>query len=197
MIRRLRFLLFLLPSVASAFLVLQLDLQQMTELAERVFVGRCISATEGVDRNGRPVVYVSYEVTETLKGARPVGTPAERITFKQIRMTTTTSVSELPHYEVGEESIVFLSGESDIGLTAPVGLMQGKFRVVTDSAGEKKVLNGHGNRGLLQGLKKNKTVKLMALSKKESRLISSGSTDIPYDDFVSLVKRFTNGASPP
>lgn len=165
---------------ASALTVLQLNLQQMTWLAERVFVGTCISVKAEKDSSGKPVQYVTYEVSDMIKG-----TAADRVTFKQLGATedqitrgdeTIVGVfRELPRYRVGEESVVFLSEEGVLGLTAPIGLGQGKF-VVQEHEGGKTVINGMGNRGLFGNSK------FKALTQQKSG-------EMDYDAFVSLVKQ--------
>ena len=45
----------------------------------------------------------------------------------------------------GEELILFLTGESEGGVRMPVGLAQGKFRIVRDKDGTKRLeREGHG-----------------------------------------------------
>ena len=130
---------------------------------------------------------ITYDVEEMIKGE-----PTARVTFRQLGLTGDSSdhqemgdltvvgvFRELPRYEVGEESVVFLSEEGRLGLTAPVGLMQGKFDVkVTD--GKKTVVNGAGNRGLFIGWKKRL---------KEKNLVKQNGGELPLDNFVSLVKK--------
>ena len=190
--RRLLILLLLsIPWQAFAFLTVQLNLEQLTILAERVFVGRCVDLREGRDRNGRPVQYVTFQVDETLKGPE-----ADQVTFKQIllktdeaegRFTATTSFSQLPSYQVGEEAVVFLSEPSEIGFTAPVGLSQGKFVIETDAAGKRWVKNGLGNRGLFRGLRSSPRVKSLPLSSSQKAQLKGDRRTISYEDLVSWV----------
>ena len=88
----------------------------------------------------------------------------------------------MPQYKVGEEDVIFLSGESDVGLTAPIGIWQGKFDVKTSSTGEKLVVNGTGNRGLLRGGRQKSALKAMVQTK---------SGEFSYKDFVSLIKQIS------
>jgi len=46
------------------------------------------------------------------------------------------------------ELLLFLNPVSTYGLTSPVGLDQGRFRVVSDDKGNRYALNGRGNLGL-------------------------------------------------
>ncbi|MBI4196190.1 MAG: hypothetical protein HY539_00045 [Deltaproteobacteria bacterium] len=190
-------LIFILPSLVEGFLVLRLNLEQLTVLADRVFVGRCLSVEKGKDKNGHPVQYVSFKVSENLKGEN-----GETVTFKQVRMETlplnayesaTTAFSGLPQYQVGEEVVIFLSGESELGLTAPVGLAQGKFDIKEDQQGKRIVVNGLQNQGLLLGLRKSPRFKVMSLSTGEKALLDGNpnKAEISYDDFLSLVKKLS------
>jgi len=182
--------------LASALTVLQLNLQQLIGLADRVFVGKCLSVKFDTDGGGRPVQYVTYQVEDLIKGPA-----SDRVTFKQLGasddqmqrqegdLTVVSVFRELPRYQAGEESIIFLSEEGSLGLTAPIGLQQGKFAVATDASGQKTVANGMGNHGLFMGLSQSPKVKAMALSNSDKKLMKQNGGDLVYDDFVSLVKR--------
>jgi hypothetical protein len=186
--------LLLVPQLGAGFLVLQLNLKQLTSLADRVFVGQCLEVKQGRDRNGRPVQFVTYEVRETLKGNHE-----DRVTFKQLVVPprgdegegigVTTVMTDLPDYKVGEENVIFLSAPSELGLTAPIGLKQGKFTIMKGSAGKKQVINGVRNRGLMQGLKGSPALKSLSLTSQEKRLLSSRGEKLPLEEFVSLVKK--------
>lgn len=181
--KKILIVLFLVPQISFGFLVAQLNLEQLTRLAERIFVGKCLEVQIGKDRNGRPVQYVTFEVEATLKG-----NPEPSVTFKQIRfnsevtkgkLTGTTTLSELPDYQRGEEVVLFLSEPSELGLTAPVGFTQGKFLVLQRRNG-KTVTNGIANQRLFRGMKKSGSVKA---------LVNRPGAELPYDDFLSLVKK--------
>lgn len=187
----------LAASMVSALTVLQLNLEQLTALSERVFMGRCVSVRQEEDSSGRPVQYVTFRVEEMLKGE-----PAERITFKQLGlispsqeegrdrgMTVESLFRDMPRYDVGEEAVIFLSAEGNRGFTAPIGLQQGKFRVEKTPAGEKRVVNGVGNRGLFMGWKKSPRLKSLRMTSDEAGLLKAGGGPLPYGDFKSLVKK--------
>lgn len=190
---------FLLAGTAWSLTVLQLNLEQLTALAEKVFVGKCVSVESRTDSSGRPVQYVTFEVIEMLKGD-----PASKVTFKQLGSSSPEEQDlstggidvqgvfrEMPRYEAGEEAVVFLSAESRLGLTAPVGLYQGKFQIETDSSGQKSVVNGIGNRGLFIGWRKSPKFKSMTLTGSEKSLLNTTGGDLPYVEFISLVKKLT------
>lgn len=192
-------LLFLAALPAQALMVLQLNLEQLTGLADKVFAGRCVSVEGEKDAMGRNVTKVTFDVTENLKN-----TPEKQVTFRQIGLVDGGDDigmrggakiegldRDLPRYEAGEEAIVFLSAPGDSGLTAPVGLSQGKFSVVLDGA-SKSVVNGAGNRGLMIGANKSVKLKALATTSAGKKLTAKNGGEIPYSDFVTLVKTLTS-----
>jgi hypothetical protein len=203
--RRIAFLAALLLGIglwiygAHALTVLQLNLEQLTGLSEKVFVGRCVGVTQEKDAKGRTIQKVTFDVIQTLKGE-----PESQVTFRQLgfiegaaglealQMPSDVQVQsldrDLPHYQVGEESIVFLSAPGGSGITAPVGLGQGKF-AVTETGGAKTVTNDAGNRGLFIGAEKSSRIKTLSLTSADKSLMKTNGGAMPYDAFVSLVKK--------
>lgn len=185
----------LAAAAASALTVLQLNLEQLTGLSDKVFAGRCVSVEGEKDAAGRNVTKVTFDVTENLKN-----TPEKQVTFRQIGlvdggddigmrdgMRIEGLDRDLPRYEVGEEAIVFLSAPGNSGLTAPVGLSQGKFSVVADGSA-RSVVNGAGNRGLMIGASQSPKLKALATTSAGKKLTANNGGEIPYSDFVSLIK---------
>ena len=127
-----------------------LNLDQMTERASRVFSGRCVEVTYTLDPElGREVVLVTFEVERAVKG--------EMGATVQIRVLPADEgrgqgVDGVPGFEPGEEVVLFLYGESAVGLTSPVGFGQGKFTVQEDKSGNRVAINAYGNRNLFKGL---------------------------------------------
>ena len=92
------------------------------------------------------------------------------------------------------ESMLFLTKESGIGLRAPIGLGQGKFRVVQGSDGTKSLVNDRGNVNLFQGVKKTGSMgKALSASGISTQKTSKG--PIGYDQFIGLVKNLQGGKS--
>ncbi len=172
--------------------VLQLNLEQMTALSEKVFAGKCVGVQERKDKAGRPVQYVTFKVLEMLKGE-----PVSQVTFKQLGykappLDRDTAVQgffrEMPTYSEGEEAVLFLSAEGKLGFTAPIGIYQGKFDVVNQQ-GQKMVVNGAGNAGLFMGIKKSPRFKSLSLTSSEKNLLNTSAQEIPYENFISMVKK--------
>jgi hypothetical protein len=154
--RRLRFavaaaLLSLLPLVArpaAAMTILPLDLPALTQQAARIFVGRVEHIESGRDANGLPVTWTTFAVEQTVKG--PDGT---HVTLKQLGASLGPADARvlphpgLPRYRPGESVVLFVHPQSALGLTSPVGLGQGCFRI-RDDHGAAVVENDVGNRNL-------------------------------------------------
>jgi hypothetical protein len=191
------FSLTFLSAGAFALTVLQLNLNQLTALSEKVFVGKCVEVRPVSGVQGRNVEQVTFEVKEMLKG-----TPTSRVTFKQLSdsgkpfkrngMMVQTLPLGLPRYKVGQEAVIFLShNDPTSGLTAPIGLFQGKFDVLTTDTGLKIVRNGINNQGLFVGMKtmnKNSALKTNSEIALEQKILKNPK-EIPLDDFSSLVKK--------
>ncbi len=142
---------------AEAAMVMPFNVEEMTQRAEKIFVGTCTKVEHTVNAQGMPVVEVSFAVSETLKGE--VG---DTVTFRQIdpapqRQTgsepqsgsrfrvrglwSAAVLAGVPAYAPGEKALLFLAREGQLGLTAPVGLLQGKMPVTTTASGKKLVTN--------------------------------------------------------
>jgi hypothetical protein len=125
------------------------NLEEMTERAATIFSGRCIDVREVEDPGiGRTVTVAVFEVDRSIKGAR-----GRRVTVKMLGGSDgKSSIVGMPRFHEGEQVILFLYGESPLGLSSPVGLGQGKFSIYEDKQGRHLAVNGMGNRNLLEGL---------------------------------------------
>ena len=120
----------LVPTRAAATTILPLDLAALTSAADRVFKGTVVATRSGRDGRGLPATWTTFAVEESLKGTLP-----RTIEIKQIGTDAPLAdgaiyrVPALPHYQVGDEVILFLHPDSAAGFTSPVGLGQGRFRI--------------------------------------------------------------------
>ena len=139
----------LLTATAEAFTSLPLSVNEMVRRAEKIFVGTCTGVEESVNEYGLSVLTVTFTVQEDLKGE--VG---RTVTFRQLNpiqpppphpgvggLRLAISTFGLPSYNRGEEAVLFLARAGKIGLTAPLGLAQGKMPVSAVTTGEKQVTN--------------------------------------------------------
>ncbi len=136
----------LIPGLALGHMVLPVNLEEMTESAGLIVVGRCADV---VPHRGAGAWFPEVEVTvvarEVLKGT--VAGP--RITFRQIDLE-----GRKPRFVVGEDLLLFLYPPSGLGLTSPVGMTQGRFVITRDPVtGRHMVSNGGDLQPLLRGLR--------------------------------------------
>jgi len=71
----------------------------------------------------------------------------ETVVFRQVG-TGLQGTLDIPHYQKGQELLLFLHGDSRLGLTSPVGLAQGVFQLKKTAEGEIGVLNALENTNL-------------------------------------------------
>ena len=142
----------------EAITVMSFSVEELAARAEKVFVGTCTNVSHKVNDRGIPVVEVTFAVAETIKGE--VGST---VTFQQFDAQTqpppqpTTAddrirelpqgifakaaLIEMPTYQPGQEVVLFLAAPGKLGLTSPIGLVQGKLPITTLASGEKMVTN--------------------------------------------------------
>ena len=123
------------------------NLLEMVQLAERVFWGKCISATpQEVGAGLIPVVEYVFQVEGGIKGVDT----GERVVFRQLRggHEENVGVPGMPVYRKDQEVLLFLHGDSRLGLTSPVGFAQGVFEVRKTEEGGIGVINALENRNL-------------------------------------------------
>ena len=152
----------LLWAPAQAATVLQLNLEQMVDRAERIFRGTVLTVREGkVQAGGAELPTVTYRirVDEAFKGTyqEVKGLQIVEITMlgklKQSQTATNRSLPliDLPKLQVGQDYLLLTTAPSAIGLSTTVGLGQGAFRV-TGKPGQELAVNENHNAGLLKGM---------------------------------------------
>ena len=127
------------------------------------------------------------------------GDVSETISFTQLGASIKDSrkfnapyVVGMPHYEVGKEYTVFLTGQSVLGLRSTIGLGMGRFNVITDPGGKRMVVNDYDNRGLFQGIGDRPAVTkaLKAAGVPRERVVVG---PIPEQDFTDIVRSLQPG----
>jgi hypothetical protein len=142
---------FLFPSDSSAqheARTLARGLDQLTEEADVIVHGYVKSTRLEPHpqlRNLNTIV-VSLEVKDTYKGKSQ-----KSLTFRQY-VWDPDPQRELAEYGKHQEIVLFLGPVSEYGLTSPVGLEQGRFRVYADQKKQVVAANGRGNRGLFNSV---------------------------------------------
>jgi hypothetical protein len=151
---------------AEATTVKHLDLDKLTSSAARVFRGTVVAIKPGtvVAGGGQlPTTTYRIRVVEAFKGTFP--TTKDNVAYAEITMVGSPKVStprgnlvrldsfrDMPRLERGRDYLLFLTADSRINLTSPVGLAQGLFDIDTAAPSE-PTANRMGNRGLAPGVK--------------------------------------------
>ena len=134
--------------LASASQVRSLNLEEITQRAARVFSGRCLETHDELDaRLGLKVSVATFRVDQGVKGIDGGSTVTVRMLLGE-----TSSPVATPRFRKDEDVILFLYGESALGLTSPVGMGQGRFQLISDKLGHRLAINSFGNANLFRGL---------------------------------------------
>ena len=152
----------LLWAPAQAATVRQLNLEQMVDRAGRIFRGTVLDIKEGTVQAGGaelPTVTYRIRVDDAFKGTYQTGkglqiaeiTMLGKLKQSQTSDTRSLPLIDLPKLEVGQNYLLLTTQPSAIGLSTPVGLGQGTFRV-TGKPGQEVAVNLNNNLGLLKGM---------------------------------------------
>lgn len=151
---------------ADATTVKHFDLPRLTASAARVFRGTVTDVRAGsVDVGGGRLATTIYriKVTETFKGEFET---VKDITYADVEMIGSVkgeterngvrhfpAFRDMPRLVRGQEYMIFLTAESSIALSSPVGLAQGLFEIDTSVPSE-PTANRMNNAGLAADIAK-------------------------------------------
>jgi hypothetical protein len=182
-------------STGHATMVLSVNLDQMSQIADRIVLVRVLSSDNGSDENGRWSNFVTFFVEEAFKGDVTVGSILK---IKQVSqkpregqdgsVVMGTLFRGLPQYKEGEEALLFLNGDSAIGFTSPVGLGQGAFRVMKDEFGGQMLVNDVGNVGLFKNMTFTSTLKTQGISETTFKTLISDPKNLYLDQMRVFLK---------
>ena len=162
----------------------RINLFEMVRAADRIFWGKCLQAESGREPStGLPVTAYTFQVLRGLKGAQA----NESIRFRQLSGGPAGGIRGLPEFSPGQEILLFLYPDSRLGLTSPVGLVQGMFRVGKGGREGQAVLNRVGNANLLHRAKSSQ-IRGSTLSPEEQAALRPGAP-VSLDRFESVVRR--------
>ncbi len=147
---------------AQATIMLKMDLTDLTDRAATIFRGTVLSVEQASVAAGGgqiPAIVYRFRVDELYKGeatvvkgnqpiieVRMVGNvkPAKADENGRIKLS---AWNEVPKFSEGGEYLVFASQASAVGLSAPIGLGQGAFKVFATD-GTDMAVNEFNNAGL-------------------------------------------------
>ena len=150
---------------ARATSVKHFDLDRMTASAARVFRGTVTDVRPGSVRVGGAELATTtyrFRVIESFKGVFPT---VKGVSYAEITMIGSPKADtdraglrhfsffrDVPRLKRGRDYLLFLTAESKIALSSPVGLAQGCFDIDTASPSQ-PTANRTGNAGLAAGIK--------------------------------------------
>lgn len=176
------------PAIQAQFLVRQVNLAYLTQRADIIVQGQVVEASyEGhPDYPNVPTVRVTLEVERMVRG--PAG---KRYSFREFLPGLEAKMGKRG-YVVGQRLLLFLPVASRYGLSSPVGIEQGRFRILRDAQGNELIANEHGNAGLFKNVAETAGRAGLSLSPHQARLVALGRGAVPLEDFVGLVERLTS-----
>jgi hypothetical protein len=178
-------------AAARSTRVFHRNLEELTQLADRAFVGTCASVEE--KRRG-DLYFTEYRfaVEERIKGLGPArGAQSSIVTVRQLSAPPGGAVVGLPRYRQGARYLLMIHADSDIGLTSPVGFAQGVFLVYQDGAGDQAV-NPVGNLGLFHRMSP-EARRWETLAPAERALLRAPRGPVDAGRLIALVRRLARG----
>lgn len=122
------------PDSVAAGTVVRMDIEELTRGAELVFEGRVLFVRSFRDARGLVRTECTVSVETSFAGG-PQSTRTFELPGGTLADGSGLVIPGLPHLEAGEDVLLFLTREGTTGLRVPVGLAQGKLRLVRDGAG--------------------------------------------------------------
>ena len=181
----------LLGERMGATSVRPVNLPEMVGLADRVFYGVCLGSRDTVEESsGFAVKEFQFRVISAIKGVDE----GEVVTFRQLsgRQQTGFVVTGMPSYSKGASVLLFLHGDSRLGLTSPVGMLQGTFEPVQLSDGTVGFLNAAANQNLSYGLSETQAAEA-GLSLPDLERLRSGEP-LRFGELAGFVRRIESVA---
>ena len=144
------------------------SLEQMTERAADIVRGTVVSARveKHPELPNLDTVVVTLRVRETLKGEA-----RGSFTFRQY-IWDIRDRWDAAGYRKGQDLLLVLNAPTRYGLTSPVGIEQGRFRIQRDRNGGLVALNGTGNLHLLDGVAETAAKDGIALTARQADLVA-------------------------
>jgi hypothetical protein len=161
------------------------NLEQMTASAADIVRGTVLSARveKHPELTHLDTLVVTLKVHDTLKGSAN-GTFAFRQYIWDVR-----DREDAAGYLKGREFLLLLNAPSRYGLTSPVGMEQGRFRVLRDASGRQVAVNGRGNALLMRGVAGGLAQKGLVLSPASASLATRHQQGpIAVDELEQLIR---------
>jgi hypothetical protein len=127
---------FLCSAYSFSQRTIPLNLERMVQDAGQIFEATVVESRTGSrdPQTNLLVTYITFNISHDF-----YGTGASQRTIKQYGGEANGVAfypKDLPRFSPGEKVILFLYGQSALGMQSPVGLSQGKFEIKSDRTGK-------------------------------------------------------------
>jgi Ni/Co efflux regulator RcnB len=163
------------------------NLDELTDRASDIVRGTVVDARveKHPELDNLHTIVVTLSVRETLKGdAR--GT----YTFRQY-IWDMRDRQDAAGYRKGQDLLLLMNAPSRYGLSSPVGLEQGRFRIERDRSGREVALNGTGNLRLFERLQDAKSRPAALTERQSSLVVKHRSGPIALEDVAAMIRAYT------
>ena len=172
---------------AQQALTLPRGLDQLTAEAKVIVHGSVISAKiePHPQLKNLITVVVAMRVIDSYKG-----NPPKTLVFRQYLWDLCAQLGAA-EYGKGQELLLLLGPVSEYGLTSPVGLEQGRFKISRDRNGQATAVNGRGNLGLFNLVEQRSRSRAVQLSPRTTALVrNSKPGPLPLLDLEDAIRTF-------
>ena len=194
-------ILMLLSQGSEAIMVLPLNLKQLNQYADRIFLGTVQEVKDDYDEAGRWCQFITFEIEEVLKGNLAATLMIKQVNPNPVTLADGTKMQStifagVPQYKKGEEVVVFLGPTSAIGFTTSVGLEQGTFRVTRDAQGSRQLQNGVQNKDLFKYMKNNSAYQTQGLTQTTFQALQQEPGKLTLKQMRALIKGLQTETEP-
>ena len=175
------------PAFAQQAVTIPRGLDQLTEEAAVIVHGYVISAKVEPHPQFKNLMtaVVTMRVIDSYKG-----NPPKTLVFRQYLWDLRARLGPA-EYGKGQELVVLLRPVSEYGLTSPVGLEQGRFRIMRDRKGQATAVNGRGNLGLFDSVEQRARSRGVQLSPRTTALVrKNGTRPLTLSDLEDAIRTF-------
>ncbi len=173
------------PALAQrGALTLPQNLDELTDRARDIVRGTVVSAhvERHPELSNLHTVVVTLRVGETLKGGAQGS-----YTFRQY-IWDVRDRHDAAGYRKGQELLLLMNAPSRYGLSSPVGIGQGRFRIERDRSGRAVAMNGAGNLRLFDRLPDAPDKRAALTPRQESLVVKHRSGPVALDDLTGMIR---------
>jgi hypothetical protein len=174
--------------LAAELMVKQVNLTYLTRRSDVIVQGK---VTEVLHESlpgypNIPTVKVTLNIEKMLRG--PEG---KTYAFREILLGSRPKAAK-GGYSVGQHLLLFLPSPSQFGLSSPIGMEQGRFYIVPNTAGRLTAVNESNNAGLFSNIAKDAGKEGQKLTASQLQTASTRGGPVQLDELMSLVTKFTS-----